>query len=264
MNIKKKKLIKKAMITGAILGAAAGILLTFLAAKKVVNSERTKLTSQIKTLKKEKDELSNIVEQTEKINAAATLSTKAPKNWELVLVGNEYPLDEKYKPKLTEIAQERYVDSRIAEDTKRMLKEGEEAGMKFYIVSAYRSIDDQKKVFNDDMQIRINAGDSYVDAYNNTRKSISVPNCSEHSLGLSLDIVSADYDTLDDAQADTKEAKWLAENAYKYGFILRYPKGKEDITHITFEPWHFRYVGKDAAEKITKKNITLEEYLGVK
>ncbi len=264
MNIKKKRLIKKAMLIGVIFGAVAGILITFLAAKKVVNSDRAKLNAQIKTLKQENKKLSQSIDRSEKINAAASLSTTTPKNWELVLVSREYKLDEKYKPKLTEIAQDRYVDSRIAEETKKMLKDGEAAGMKFYVVSGYRSIEDQKKVLNDQIQVRINEGDSYVDAYENARKTISAPNCSEHSLGLALDIVSAEYDTLDETQADTKEAKWLAENAYKYGFILRYPKGKEDITHISYEPWHFRYVGKEAAEKIMKKNITLEEYLGAK
>ncbi len=264
MNIKKKRLIKKAMLIGVIIGAVAGILITFLAAKKVVNSDRAKFKGQIKILKQENKELNKLIDKSEKINVAASLSTKTPKNWELVLVSNNYPLDEKYKPKLTEITQDRYVDSRIAEDTKRMLKDGEEAGMKFYVVSAYRSIADQKKVLNNDIQLRINEGDSYVDAYEKTRKTISAPNCSEHSLGLALDIVSAEHDKLDETQEDTKEAKWLAENAHKYGFILRYPKGKEDITHISYEPWHFRYVGKEAAEKIMKKNITLEEYLGAK
>lgn len=251
------------MIIGAILGAAAGILLTFLAAKKVVNSERKTMTTQIQKLKKENKKLSGVADRTESLNSAATLSKKQPKNWELVFVGNGYPLDEKYKPKLTEIAKDRFVDSRIAEDTKRMLKDGEAAGLKFYVVSAYRSMEDQKKVFNENMQIRVNEGDTYIDAYYNTAKAISAPNCSEHSLGLSLDIVSSEYEELDSAQADTKEAKWLADNAYKYGFILRYPKGKEEVTNITFEPWHYRYVGKEVAEKITKKNITLEEYLGI-
>lgn len=251
------------MIIGAVLGAAAGILLTFLAAKKVVNSERKKLTTQIQNLKKENSKLNSAADRKESINSAATLSTKQPKNWELVYVGNDYPLDEKYKPKLTEVAEDRYVDSRIAENTKRMLKDGEEAGMKFYIVSAYRSMEDQKKVFNENMQMRVNEGDSYIDAYYNTKKVIAAPNCSEHSLGLSLDIVSSEYDALDEAQADTKEAKWMAENAYKYGFILRYPKDKEKITHISFEPWHYRYVGKEVAEKIKSKNITFEEYLGI-
>ena len=66
---------------------------------------------------------------------------------------------------------------------------------------------------------------------------------------------------LDDGFADTDKAKWLKDNSYKYGFILRYPKGKEDITGVIFEPWHFRYVGVEAAAEITKNKLTLEEYL---
>ena len=80
-------------------------------------------------------------------------------------------------------------------------------------------------------------------------------------MGLALDIVTPDYQSLDDGFADTAAAKWLKDNSYKYGFILRYPKGKEDITGVIFEPWHFRYVGVEAATDITKNNLTLEEYL---
>ena len=79
--------------------------------------------------------------------------------------------------------------------------------------------------------------------------------------GLALDITSADYAQLDDAQADTAEAKWFAENCWKYGFILRYPPEKSDVTGIIYEPWHYRYVGKEAAKEITESGLTLEEYL---
>ncbi len=91
-----------------------------------------------------------------------------------------------------------------------------------------------------------------------------MPGYSEHATGLSLDITSEDYQNLDEKQADTAESKWLAENCYKYGFILRYPPEKADITGIIYEPWHYRYVGKEAAKEIKEKGITLEEYLGVK
>jgi D-alanyl-D-alanine carboxypeptidase len=74
--------------------------------------------------------------------------------------------------------------------------------------------------------------------------------------------VSAKYTALDEKQKDTPEAKWLAKNCYKYGFILRYPVDKTDITGIIYEPWHYRYVGKEDAKKIMERGITLEEYLG--
>ena len=87
-----------------------------------------------------------------------------------------------------------------------------------------------------------------------------VPGASEHQIGLALDIVCNSYMSLDEGFGDTKAGKWLAANSCRYGFILRYPKGKEDITGIEYEPWHFRYVGKAAAPVIMEQGITLEEF----
>ena len=87
------------------------------------------------------------------------------------------------------------------------------------------------------------------------------PGTSEHQLGLALDIVDLDYQQLDTRQEETPEQKWLMENSWKYGFILRYPTDKSNITGIIYEPWHYRYVGKEAAKVIHEKGICLEEYL---
>ena len=95
-----------------------------------------------------------------------------------------------------------------------------------------------------------------------TKDSTAFPGRSEHNIGLAVDIVSSTYTQLDQKQETTPEAKWLAENCYKYGFILRYPNGKTDITGIIYEPWHYRYVGVEDATKITELGVTLEEYLG--
>ena len=91
--------------------------------------------------------------------------------------------------------------------------------------------------------------------------TIAVPGASEHQVGLALDIVCSTYYRLDEAFGDTEAGKWLAENSYQYGFILRYPKDKEEITGIEYEPWHFRYVGKEAAKEMTEQKLTLEEYV---
>ena len=92
-------------------------------------------------------------------------------------------------------------------------------------------------------------------------KTLAYPGASEHATGLAVDIVSLDYQNLDDGQHYTAESTWLRENCHKYGFILRYPKGKEDITGISYESWHYRYVGKVVAKCIMENGITLEEYL---
>ncbi len=90
---------------------------------------------------------------------------------------------------------------------------------------------------------------------------IAIPGTSEHQTGLALDIVSSSYQLLNKEQENTPEQKWLIENSYKYGFILRYPSDKTNITGIEYEPWHYRYVGKETAKEITERGICLEEYL---
>ena len=93
-------------------------------------------------------------------------------------------------------------------------------------------------------------------------KAVAIPGTSEHQLGLAVDLVDANMQDLTSAQESTETQKWLMANSWRYGFIHRYPNGKTDITGIIYEPWHYRYVGKDAAQEIFNRDITLEEYLG--
>ncbi len=105
-------------------------------------------------------------------------------------------------------------------------------------------------------------GYSYEEAEELAGQVVAVPGTSEHQLGLALDLVSSEYRKLDEEQENTKGFKWLKEYSWEYGFILRYPNGETDITGIIYEPWHFRYVGLEAAKEITEAGLTLEEYLG--
>ncbi|MDE6053987.1 MAG: M15 family metallopeptidase [Lachnospiraceae bacterium] len=90
---------------------------------------------------------------------------------------------------------------------------------------------------------------------------MTVPGASEHQIGLALDIVSSTYSGLEIGFCETRAGKWLKEHCDKYGFILRYPEGKEYITGIQYEPWNFQYVGKEAAAQIMERDITLEEFI---
>lgn len=90
---------------------------------------------------------------------------------------------------------------------------------------------------------------------------VAYPGTSEHQLGLAADIVARSYQLLDDQQAQTAEARWLKEHCAEYGFILRYPTDKTSLTGVIFEPWHYRYVGEEAAREIMGQGICLEEYL---
>lgn len=186
---------------------------------------------------------------------------KVEQPWNLVLVNNSHPMEEGYVPELTEIMPGHSVDTRIANAARRMLADAEEEGLHIQLCSAYRSVERQEQVFGDSMKDRVKRGMSYWEAYEETALNVALPGTSEHALGLALDLISNQYSELDERQEGTKEAKWLAENCYKYGFILRYPPEKTNITGIIYEPWHYRYVGEEHAAKIMKLGITLEEYL---
>ena len=250
---------KKILITGMILGAAAGILLTFLAA----NSKMHDKNDEIKTVKaKYEKEAKSLKKQLKEAKNEQKEVNLQSNEWNLLLVNSSYPLAADYSPELTAVDDEDHkVDSRIVESVNKMLQDAKTAGMNLKIISAYRSYDDQKNVFNDTMQSWLSQGYSYLDSYDETKKAVAVPGTSEHATGLALDITSESNQTLDETQAQTQEQQWLMKNCQNYGFILRYPKDKTDITQYIYEPWHYRYVGEEAAKAIMEKGITLEEYL---
>ena len=146
--------------------------------------------------------------------------------WSLVLINSESPLDTSYAPSLTKITDEYSVDSRIADDTKKMFQDAADAGMSLNIISAYRDYETQRGVFNDTMLNWIYQGKTPLDAYDETKQSVAVPGTSEHATGLAMDITSSTYQELDDEQENTDEAKWLKANCANYGYILRYPTNK--------------------------------------
>ena len=191
----------------------------------------------------------------------ARATAKENRPWNLMLVNQTNQLDENYVPELASVDEEHQVDKRIYEPLMQMLQDGEKAGCHFIVCSAYRSVKYQSGLFNTSMYDYMNQGMSPYQAAIKTAEATAWPTESEHASGLAVDIVSRDYTELDEKQAETKEMKWLAENCAKYGFILRYPEGKTDITGIIYESWHFRYIGKEHAEIIMKEGLCLEEYL---
>ena len=182
-------------------------------------------------------------------------------DWNLILVNKQHPVPEDYEYNLTYINDSQQIDKRIAGSVAKLLTAAEKSGIELMICSAYRSYDRQTTLFNNKMDKLLKAGLSYFDAYRTASYSVTVPGTSEHQLGLALDIITPGYTALDSGFADTKAGKWLKENAPDYGFILRYPEGKEYITGIIFEPWHFRYVGTQNAKYITENGLVLEEYV---
>lgn len=216
------------------------------AVSKVEKEDKTKLDAVKKELYDLKEDIDD---------------TASDKPWNLVLVNYEHPMKEGYVPELKELEPGYSVDSRIADEARQMLADAKEAGLHIIMCSAYRSVERQKTLFDECMREYIKSGMGHWDAYQETILKIAEPGKSEHALGLALDLISNQYTELDKRQETTKEAKWLAENCHKYGFILRYPPEKTEITGIIYEPWHYRYVGEEHAKKIHELGVTLEEYL---
>lgn len=188
-------------------------------------------------------------------------------DWRLILINKQNSIPEGYEEKvpLGKINTMKGImrcDERIIDDLLAMIKAAKDDGVTLQIVSPYRDLEYQKKLFNRKINyyLNMNKGLSYMEAYQLASRAVTVPNASEHQLGLALDIVTDTFTELKEEFEDTEAGKWLAANSYRYGFILRYPKDKEDITCIEYEPWHFRYVGVEAATLITEKGITLEEF----
>ena len=180
----------------------------------------------------------------------------------LILVNKKNKLPDDYEvelktmyDKVNRAAKEAY------EPLNDMLAAGRAEGLAFEICSSYRDVKKQERLFKEDVDMLMSCGYTYEEAYTEVAKETMPPGHSEHSTGLAFDIVSMGYQMLDAKQHYTAETQWLHENCAKYGFILRYPKGKEEITEINYESWHYRYVGVEAATYIMEHGISLEEYL---
>lgn len=262
-KIRIARKMKIMFLLGGIIGAIAGILFTVLIANSIISGHKEVFSSDIAALTEENEAYKLKISKNEAAHNNTEVLAGDQDGWSLVLVNEEHPLDASYVPtEMVEIESERPVDVRILEDLEAMLDDAESQGLSMYVASAYRSYDQQCDVFNATMTDWINQGYTPLDAYAETKKSVAVPGTSEHATGLAVDIIASAYEALDDRQGETPEQQWLMEHSWEYGFILRYPPEKADITGIIFEPWHYRYVGKDAAKEITEQDITLEEYLG--
>lgn len=185
----------------------------------------------------------------------------AQNDWRLTLVNYEHSIQEGYKPELQAVGRGYQFDARAADALTDMLSAAKADGLDPLICSAYRSTEKQKDLFTKQVKKQKAKGLSEQKAEEKAKTVVAYPGTSEHQLGLAVDIVSAKYQLLDNKQAETREAKWLKQHCAEYGFILRYPVDKKDITKVIFEPWHYRYVGKEAAKYIMEQGICLEEYL---
>lgn len=182
-------------------------------------------------------------------------------DWRLVLINKQHPIPDDYTFPLGTIKDNMQCDERIIEDLLRMMQAAKNDGVTIIICSPYRDYSRQEILFNRKIDKYMSWGMSYMEAYKKASQTVTVPGASEHQIGLAIDFITHNYTKLNAGFGETEAGRWLAEHSCEYGFILRYPLGKEYITGIQYEPWHFRYVGKEAAMAITEQEITLEEFV---
>ncbi|MCQ2405650.1 MAG: M15 family metallopeptidase [Oscillospiraceae bacterium] len=175
-------------------------------------------------------------------------------SWELILVNADNTIDGTFRPELTELEGGQYFDSRAVDAIKEFIAGARAAGNSVYLSSSYRDYDTQSYLFNRKLG-------QYGNDYAKAASIVAPPGTSEHQTGLCADITDRYYEIKNESLENTAMFMWMNEHCAEYGFILRYPKDKQEITGIMYEPWHFRYVGLEAAAFIKENNLCLEEFV---
>lgn len=188
-----------------------------------------------------------------------TIITIDEEKWHLTLVNSGYRIPDDYEPDLVYVcgSSER-LDRKVAEHYEDMYEAAKADGVDLTPCSGYRSYELQERNYNNKISFYESQGYSTQEAKVKAATIIMPPGSSEHNLGYAMDILC-----VDEWFEDTEQFKWLTENAADYGFIMRYPKDKQDITKVIYEPWHWRYVGVELAKELKDSGLVLEEYMGV-
>ena len=185
-------------------------------------------------------------------------------NGEKILLVNPWnSLPEDYTVKLRKIDENYQMASYAYPSLQKMLTDCKAAGCQPVICSAYRTQEYQEKLFTRKISRLMKEGLTQDEAEKEAATVVAIPGTSEHQLGLALDIIDNSNWTLDQTQENTETQKWLMEHSWEYGWILRYPNGKTELTGIIYEPWHYRYVGEEIAAELHELDMCLEEYLNM-
>lgn len=182
-------------------------------------------------------------------------------DWQLLLVNPWNEMPEDYEVDLVSLSNGLKIDQKVYDALSNMLGDCKAAGLNPLVISAYRTQAKQTSLYNNRIARFQAQGYSKAEATKLAGRWVARPGTSEHQLGLAVDIVSASNQSLTKAQEKTKVQKWLMEHCWEYGFILRYPNDKSEITGIGYEPWHYRYVGVDVAQDVRASGLCFEEYL---
>lgn len=180
--------------------------------------------------------------------------------WALKLVNFENLLAQDFTVELGSVDGKK-VDARIAEVTKKLCSDAAADGVNIYVQSSYRTVEKQTSLFENKVNSIMSPDKTREEAEAVAAMTVARPLTSEHHLGLAIDFLSSEFPEMEEPFENTAAFTWMTENAWKYGFILRYPKGFTEITGVNYEPWHWRFVGVKAAYEIREAGTCLETYL---
>lgn len=241
---------KKVALVGIVFLLLIILIVKGIKRDKTVETSSNENTTQVNTITNENAENQVPEEPEVKPNKEIT-------DWRLMLANYENILPEDFEIELANIDDTKQFDARAIEYLNKMMNDMRKSGIaNVWVQSAYRSVERQKKLYDNSIQKYLKQGKKQEEAEKMTDEYIAKPGRSDHNLGLAVD-----FNNVDNNFEDLKAFKWLQENAENYGFILRFPKGKEDITKIAYESWHWRFVGEEHAKKMNDLNMCLEEYV---
>lgn len=189
---------------------------------------------------------------------------RVKEDWNLILINAQNKLPDDFSVELTEIENGQAVDSRIAQELQNMLNACRKEGLSPLICSAYRTPEKQQKLYDNKRERLIADGFTRYGVDTEAAREVALPGRSEHQSGLAVDMVDTTNQNLNETQESTAVQQWLMEHSWEYGFVLRYPNNKREITGIIYEPWHYRYVGKEAARQMKEQGLCLEEFLSIR
>lgn len=260
MQIEHRKVGKKGLILGIasiLIALVGGVIFVYITRPQESSDNNQKVGNNLPMVEKKKEPE---VVMLELPGASPIMPIDGDYNdnaslWRVV--SKDYPLDNasSYVPVLAPASLPSAYGHQLREEpteaARTMFADAKSAGYNLIVGSGYRSYSTQQTIFN-------NYASQYGEAKANTFSAR--PGQSEHQTGLGFDVARADRKCfIDDCFGSMPEAKWIAENSYKYGFIVRYPADKTDITKYQYEPWHLRYVGKDLAKALHESGLTLDE-----
>ena len=261
MNV--KTIVTIALIGLLGVGTAAGIFLSDCSQQQeppsadVQQEEKEEAPVESSSQKEEQGQSSQETKQQQLAEEFA----KEKEEYYLLLANAENPLPQDWSIQTEEVQNGYEMDKRAAPAMREMIQAAKEDGVELMLCSAYRSVEKQQQLFDRSQQAYMAQGMSEEEAYAKTATETAIPGTSEHQTGLAADIVTPTYQMLDAGFADTPAGQWLSEHATEYGFVLRYPQDKQEVTGIIYESWHYRFVGKTHAKLMKESGLCLEEYL---